>query len=75
MGLLKIFYGLKTTPSHIVNERGDARDYIYSFFSNRNDLNVCFDLIEIFLNMPPSGPDLAWGGWEENPEESRDNFF
>ena len=25
--------------------------------------------------MPPSGPDLAWGGWEENPEESRDNFF
>ena len=45
MGPLKIFYGLKTTPFHIVDNRGGARDYIHSFFLNRNILTICFDLI------------------------------
>ena len=40
----------------------DARDYIYNYFSNRNVLNICFDLIYISPNMPPSGPDPVWGG-------------
>ena len=32
MGPLKIFYGLKTTPFHNVDEKGDARDYMYNFY-------------------------------------------